>query len=177
MSEQSEFRYMFYFDILKSFQEEKVKYLVVGGFAVYLHGVPRVTNDLDIIISLDATNISKVQKVMASLGYVPRLPGVKAEDLADKKKLDDWIKHKNMLVFTFFQPTSHYRQMDILLLHPLDFKQAYKKKETAQSEGVKICTVCVDDLIAMKTFSGRKQDISDIEHLKRAAKINGKKKN
>lgn len=167
---------MFYFDIIKAFQEEKVKYLVVGGFAVYLHGVPRVTNDLDIIISFDAANVCKIQKVMASLGYLPRLPGVKPEDLANKKKLDDWTKNKNMLVFTFFQPTSLYRQMDILLVHPLDFKRAYKKRETARSEGVKINAVCVDDLIAMKSFSGRKQDISDIEHLKRVAKINGKKK-
>ena len=167
---------MFYLDILKAFQEEKVKYLVVGGFAVYLHGVPRVTNDLDVIISFDPINVNRVQKVMTALGYVPRLPGVKAEYLGNRQILDDWIKNRNMLVFTFFQPSSHYRQLDILLVHPLDFKAAYKRKKTIGSGGIKIKTVCTDDLIEMKKYSGRKQDLSDIEHLKRAAAINGKKK-
>jgi len=167
---------IFYFDILKAFQEEKVKYLVVGGFAVYLHGVHRVTNDLDVIISFDPVNLEKVKKVMNSLGYMPRLPGVKAEDLGNQKILGDWIKNRNMLVFTFFQPSSHYRQLDILLSHPLDFKTAFKRKKTIKSGGITINTVNSDDLIEMKKFSGRKQDLSDIEHLKRAAKFNGEKK-
>ena len=167
---------MFYFDILKAFQEEKVKYLVVGGFAVYLHGVPRVTNDLDVIISFDPENVMKVQKVMAALGYVPRLPGVKTEYLANKEILDDWIKNRNMLVFTFFQPASHYRQLDILLVHPLDFNAAYRRKKTIESGKDKINIVTANDLIKMKKYSGREQDLSDIEHLKRAARINGKKK-
>gem|GEM_PF-1503455 len=131
---------------------------------------------MDVIISFDSENIRKVQKAMASLGYVPRLQGVKAKDLANKVILEDWIKNRNMLVFTFFQPVSHYRQLDILLVHPLDFKAAYSRKITTKAEGIKINTVCADDLIEMKEYSGRKQDLSDIEHLKRAAKINGDKK-
>ncbi len=64
---------MFYFDVLKTFYEEKVKYLVVGGLAVNLHGVPRVTNDIDIIISFDEINVRKIMRAASALGYVPRL--------------------------------------------------------------------------------------------------------
>ena len=51
---------MYYFDILKEFFDRKIDYLIVGGLAVNLYGVPRVTQDIDIIIALDKENIFKL---------------------------------------------------------------------------------------------------------------------
>ncbi|HXH18784.1 MAG TPA: hypothetical protein VNJ07_06835 [Chitinophagales bacterium] len=59
--------------------------------AVNLHGVPRITNDLDVIISFSEDNVKKVEKVMHALGYHPRLPGVKPDDLSNEKLLKEWV--------------------------------------------------------------------------------------
>ena len=161
----------FYFDVLKAFYQEEVKYLIVGGTAVNLHGVPRITNDLDVLISFDKENLEKAGRVMKKLGYVPRLPGVKAGDLADKKKLDDWIQHRNLKVFSYFQPSAQFRHVDILLVQPLNFEEAFKNKVVTSFEGVEFNIVSLQDLIKMKEFSGREHDLSDIELLKTIKEI------
>jgi hypothetical protein len=43
-------------DVFASFQRHKVKYLVIGGIAAVLHGVPRATFDLDILIEASSDN-------------------------------------------------------------------------------------------------------------------------
>ena len=65
--------FMYYFDILKELFDRKIDYLIVGGLAVNLYGVPRVTQDIDIIIAFDKENIFKLNEVFKSLGYVPCL--------------------------------------------------------------------------------------------------------
>lgn len=50
---------MFYFEILEGLYNNKIKYLIVGGLAVNLYGIPRVTQDIDIILSMDKENILK----------------------------------------------------------------------------------------------------------------------
>ncbi len=92
---------------------------------------------------------------------------MKAEDLLDKGKIDDWVTAKNLKSFGFFQPSAEYRHLDILLVHPLDFDEAFKRKRTSEAQGMKIYFVNLKDLIVMKQFSGRAQDLSDIENLKK----------
>ena len=48
---------MFYIDLLKALYNSKIQYLIVGGVAVNLHGVPRATFDFDLVISTDKSNI------------------------------------------------------------------------------------------------------------------------
>jgi len=68
---------MFYFDIFRAVYQDRIKYLIVGGLAVNLHGVPRVTQDIDIIISTDKGNILKINKILKELNYVPRLLSIR----------------------------------------------------------------------------------------------------
>jgi hypothetical protein len=51
---------MYYFEILEGLHESKVKYLIVGGLSVNLYGVPRVTQDIDIIIAMGKKNILRI---------------------------------------------------------------------------------------------------------------------
>ena len=56
-------------DVFKSFQQNDVKYLVIGGIAAALHGVPRATFDLDILIEATAENAQRLLKALTEAGF------------------------------------------------------------------------------------------------------------
>lgn len=157
---------MFYFDLLKEFYNSRIKYMIVGGLSVNLHGIPRVTQDIDIIISLERENIDALNSVMKKLGYLPSLP-VNPDDLADEDKREQWISGKNLIAFTYYHTSDHFKVVDIVISHPLDFDTSFKKRTEKNLNGFSINLVSIDDLITMKKFSGRNQDLSDIELLKK----------
>ncbi len=151
---------MFYFEVFEALDREKIKYMIVGGLAVNLYGVPRLTCDIDIIISTDKENVSRLNAVLKKLGYVPRLP-VNPDNLADEHMLKDWIDNRNMKAFSFYHSKENNKVIDIVISHPLDFSEAYRKAEKRKVNNIEICVVSLDDLILMKEFSARPKDISD----------------
>jgi hypothetical protein len=159
---------MYYVDILRKFHELNIEYLIIGGLAVNLHGIPRVTQDIDIVISTNSSNIEAIIRAMNELGYTPKMPGVMAEDLNDDKKIEEWINERNMKAFCFHHTLKPFQEIDILLSHSLDFENAYKKRLVKSAEGFDISIVSMDDLIKLKKESGRAQDLSDIEMLRKA---------
>jgi hypothetical protein len=161
---------MFYFDILERFYRARIKYLIVGGLAVNLYGVPRVTQDIDIIIATDKDNILKINKVLKELNYVPRLP-VNPDDMADNERLKEWTEERNMKAFSFYNKKEPYKVVDIVLVHPLDFEISYKVKTVKEAKGVKIFLASIQDIITMKEASGRGQDLSDIAMLKKVKRF------
>jgi hypothetical protein len=160
---------MFYLEILEGLYEKKIRYLIVGGLSVNLYGVPRLTQDIDIIISTDRENILKIITVLKNHGYVPRLP-VNPEDLADSDKVKDWVENRNLKAFSFYHKKDNYKVVDIVLVHPLDFEESFKNRTVKRVKDIEIYLASIDDLIETKEFSGRAQDISDIEMLKKARK-------
>ena len=161
---------MYYFEVLEALYRNKVKYLIVGGLAVNLYGVPRVTQDIDLIISTSRSNIAKLLTVLKNLGYIPRLP-VDPSQLAEPDKVKDWTRNKNLKAFSFHHKKDNFRVVDIVLVHPLDFEQSFKNKTIKKVKDVKIYLVSIDDLIKTKEKSGRAQDLSDIELLRKAKKF------
>jgi len=157
-------RVMYYFDLLKEFHTVGIKYMIAGGLSVNLHGIPRVTQDIDIVISPDRENILLTVSVLKKLGFVPVLP-VNPEDLADESIRESWIREKNMVAFSFHHTTDNYRVIDIILVHPLDLDSAYLNRTVKSVRDFTVNLVSIDDLIKMKKFSGRAQDLSDIEML------------
>ena len=160
---------MYYFEILEGLYERKIRYLIVGGLSVNLYGVPRVTQDIDIIISTDRENILKIITLLKNQGYGPRLP-VNPEDLAESDKVKDWVENRNLKAFSFYHKKDNYKVVDILLVHPLDFEESFKNRTVKRVKDIKIYLASIDDIIKTKEFSGRAQDISDIEMLKKARK-------
>ena len=70
---------LFYEDVFEKLNQKKVRYCVAGGVAAVLHGVMRMTIDLDLIIDMSPDNIDKFFEALSELGYRPRVP-VTAED-------------------------------------------------------------------------------------------------
>ncbi len=164
---------MFYYELFEALHKAQVRYLVVGGLSVNLHGVPRVTGDVDLIIAMDRENIHLLAEALKGLDFLPRLP-VNPEELADRGKVKAWIEEKNLKAFSFYHRKDNYKSVDIVLVHPLDFEKAFADKTVKSAKEILIYVASIDDIIRMKEWSGRKQDLSDAALLRRAKELRGK---
>ena len=135
-----------------------------------LHGIPRVTEDLDLLIALDERNVNKFAKAMKGLGYKPKVP-VTIEDFGIKKNRESWIKEKGMVVFSLWNTKIPYRIIDVFVKNPIDFEELYKDRLTIPLGEFNISVISINHLIKLKKIASRKQDISDIESLKRIKKL------
>ncbi len=165
---------MFYIDLLKDLYHSHIQYLIVGGVAVNLHGVPRATFDFDLVISTDKENVLALLQVLKNGGYIPSVPENPAL-LADAEKIAFWIQEKNLIAFSFFHEKHSHQVVDIILKHPLDFIGAYSRKITKTIDDFELHLASMEDLILMKMESARPKDLKDIEFLNRAIEFNDKK--
>jgi hypothetical protein len=155
-------------DIILSLAENDVKFIICGGVALVLHGVERMTMDLDISIDLTDDNIRKFLKTMKSLNLVPRAP-VPADSLLDPAKRDLMINDKNALVFTFIDTKNPFRQVDIFLIDKLSYDFLKDDVETISVSNYEIKLVSKKGLLKMKRAikPRRDKDVFDIHVLKR----------
>jgi hypothetical protein len=140
-------------DLLSAFAEEKVDYLLVGGQAVALHGVPRFTKDADLWLRDTSENLERVKRALDSFGA----PAGTLRALDEARDLDVvWMGH----------PPA---RIDLMKQVPGgDFEAAYRARATFEVAGVKVACVSKADLIAQKRASGRPQDLVDADQLERA---------
>lgn len=155
---------MLYEDVFQRLNTEGIDYLVVGGVALVLHGVVRLTADLDLMILLEETNISKFIEVMEELGYKPKAP-VSARSIIEPEARARLIEEKNMTVFSFFHPEEAICLIDIFIKEPVDYTTLKNTSVRMTSGKVEIPVVSIDGLIALKKISGRPQDLADIAAL------------
>lgn len=161
---------MFYEDIFRELNKNKVKYVVVGGVAVVLHGVVRLTVDLDLFVGFSKNNLLKFAEVMTGLAYRPKIP-VKASDFEDASKREMWKKEKEMLVFSFFHLERHQEHIDVFVYEPIKFDTVYKNRKIIDAGGLKIPVISFKHLKQLKKIAGRPQDLSDIEALTEIRKL------
>ena len=157
---------MLYEDVFREFQNEHIRYLVVGGIAVNLYGYVRLTVDLDAMVDLSESNLVKVVKSMGRLEYAPRVP-VNPADLISEEKRDKWIREKGAIVFTFVHSRRPSKQVDFFLSNPIDFEKADRRKTVRVVSDIQIPIASIGDIISLKLTSGRPRDKEDIEYLKR----------
>lgn len=157
---------MFYLDLFRRLEEGGVRYLVVGGIAVNLHGVNRLTHDIDLMLALDTGNLRRFVAVAKKYSFRPVLP-VQVEDLADAEKVRDWVENRHMLAFGLRPQNPVDPTVDILVNPPVEFEAAYARRVVVEVTGQEIAIAAIPDIIAMKTGTGRAKDQSDILMLKR----------
>lgn len=157
---------LFYEDVLTALNEAGVRFIIVGGTAVILHGVPRTTADLNLVIDLDEANVLRLVEVATKLGFRPRAP-VEPSQLADPEKRREWLEQKGMRAFTFQRPDRPLDVVDVLIDSPLSYQQLEANAESLHAEGLTLVIAGIDDLIEMKQAAGRAQDEADIDALRR----------
>ncbi len=155
-----------YLAIFKKLNEKKIRYVVAGGVAVNLYGIPRMTYDVDLILDLEDKNIEKFLRLLEQWGFKPRVP-VNIMDFADKDKRESWIKRKNMKAFNLFNPEWAISEIDIVIDSSVDYKKGHKRANYITLHGVSIPVISIDDLIKMKQAADRQQDKSDVKYLKK----------
>ena len=67
---------MFYLDLFRALQKHEVRYVVVGGVAINLHGVERATMDADLVLAMDQANLQRFLKAASELALKPLLPEI-----------------------------------------------------------------------------------------------------
>ncbi|MEX0644136.1 MAG: hypothetical protein WD076_02425 [Parvularculaceae bacterium] len=138
-------------ELLAGFERNRVRYLIIGGYAVGFHSAPRYTKDCDIWVAPDRRNAIAVHKTLVEFGAA--LQGVTAADFEERDAF-----------FMFGAPPN---KIDILLSPPGgDFKSAWRRRVTETVSGVKVHYVGRMELIALKKASGRATDKRDVEALK-----------
>ncbi len=153
-----------YASIFKKLNDEKIKYIVVGGLAVNLHGIPRMTYDIDLLLDIEETNIHKFLNLLSEWGFKPKAP-VHIMDLARASKRQEWIHEKNMKAFSLINPTWAISEIDVIIDAPVDYADAEKHVKRISTGTVTIPTISIPDLIKMKRKTGRQQDKTDIKYL------------
>lgn len=151
--------------ILENLSKDDCRFIVVGGFAAVLHGNNRLTSDIDLVMDLEKSNIDKTVDCLNNLGLKSRLP-VDPKQLSDKGIRDSWIHEKNMIVFSFYDPSLPLFAVDLMIAPPIEYKvlEINAKLIKMNNFHFKICSI--DDLIKMKEISAREQDKLDIQNLK-----------
>ena len=140
------------------------RYVVVGGFAVVLHGHTRLTLDVDLVVDLDPEPAREIVDALTELGFIPRAP-VKARDFANVSIREAWVEEKGMQVFTMVDRANPRLVVDLFVRRPIEFDALWSRAETIELEGVPVHVAAIEDLIALKRAAGRAQDLDDIRHL------------
>ncbi|MFZ5801656.1 MAG: nucleotidyl transferase AbiEii/AbiGii toxin family protein [Candidatus Omnitrophota bacterium] len=156
---------MYYEKVFHTFRKYGVRYLIAGGMAVNLYGVPRFTKDLDILIDPSTANLSRLKKAVLALGLRPKIP-VSIEEFLLPANWKKWKQTKGMAALTLFHPKKPYEEIDLLVNLPLTYAKARKRSIRMKEGGLTLPLVSIQDLIGMKVHAGRMQDHSDILALK-----------
>ena len=160
---------IFYEEILRAFQKQKVKYVIVGGVAVNLLGSMRSTADLDILVEMSDDNLKKIVKILKRLDYRVKQP-IDPMRIADRKIRENWIKNKHMKAFNFYKE-DELSEVDIIIESPVSFEEAKKSAIHIKVDDFTLHIISIDKLIKMKRKTGRAIDKLDIEELKKIKKL------
>jgi hypothetical protein len=150
--------------IFGALDRASVRYLVVGGVAVVLHGHPRFTADLDLVLALDPANLARALPALERLGYRPRAP-VALATFADPEQRRRWIEEKAMTVFSLWSPQLPATEIDLFASEPLPFEAAHARSLRADLGDVTVTVAALPDLIALKRDAARPQDLEDVAAL------------
>ena len=165
---------MYYENVFRSLQKNKIRYAIAGGVALVLHGVVRFTADLDLIVDLEPENLRRFVQVMTELGFRPRNP-VKAEDFLAPAIRAVWKREKGMEVFSFVDPAQPMALIDVFIEEKIPFREVMQEIVQMVAKGVTIPVVSLRHLKRLKQSAGRPQDLADIEAIEMLEKPEGEK--
>ena len=139
-------------EFLKSLIRNDVAFMLVGGYAVALHGFPRATADMDVWISTEPSNVDRVIAALRDFGFAPDADAATALRTPGK-------------VLRMGYPPARIE----LLTAPagVEFAACMRRAEEREALGVHVPTIAIDDLIANKRAAGRPKDLIDADELER----------
>jgi hypothetical protein len=158
-------------EVLLALAQNHVDFIVAGGVAAILHGVPRVTMDLDVSIGMEEANIRRFLDVMKKLLLVPRAP-VPAEALLHPEAREKIVREKNAVVFTFMDANDPLRQVDVFLTRELSYEELVQHTVVEMLDGHRVRIISAGYLLKLKKAikPAREKDKMDIRVLSKLLK-------
>ncbi|MCD4738362.1 MAG: hypothetical protein K8R89_03775 [Anaerolineae bacterium] len=139
-------------EFIQSLNDNQVRYLVIGGYAVALHGHPRYTKDIDVWIEMSPENAENMVQALEQFGFGSL--GLQANDFVVP----------DQIVQLGYPPN----RIDIISTPPgVDFEHCYASRVKVIIDDVLVNFIDLDNLKKSKQASGRLQDLADIENLSR----------
>jgi len=139
-------------DFLTALNNQKVRYILVGGFSVILHGYSRTTGDMDIWVERTYENYLRLKKAFSEFG-------MPVFDMTE----ENFLSHPAWDVFTFGRPPV---AIDIMIsVKGLTFDECYNKSVIFEDDDLYIRTIHKDNLIEAKKSAGRSKDLDDLENI------------
>lgn len=137
-------------ELLRLFEENHVRYVVVGGYAVAFHGYPRFTKDMDLFYDNELNNISKLRKALISFGF------------SEKDIPESLFTEKGNIIQFGISPL----QVDIINdIDGVEFGEAAKNAVRGKYGSLEVNFIGREQLIKNKKASGRPQDRVDVQLL------------
>ena len=137
-------------EFIQSLNDNQVRYLVIGGYAVALHGCPRYTKDIDVWIDMSAENAAKVVKALEQFGF-----GSLELQAAD-------FLVPEQIVQLGYPPA----RIDLITTPPgVEFESCYGSRAEIEIDGVVVNFIDLENLKRSKRATGRLQDLADLENL------------
>lgn len=137
-------------EFIKLLNKNQVKYLVIGGYAVAIHGHPRYTKDIDIWIEISLDNAQKLLKTLTEFGFGSL--GLKTED----------FQSSDTIVQLGYPPS----RIDLITTPDgIDFATCYQTRIEIEIDNVIVKFIDLDNLKKNKQASGRLQDLADLDNL------------
>jgi len=143
------------FEFIRLLNQNRVEYLIIGGWAVAFHGKPRYTKDIDVLIRPSVDNAVNILRSLHEFGFGAL--DVTQEDLV----------RPDFIIQLGFEPN----RIDLVTGIPaVDFSEAYNRREVITLQKEEIPFIGRDDLIRNKLAAGRDQDIADAKSLAKLKK-------
>ena len=137
-------------EFIQSLNDNQVHYLVVGGYAIALHGYPRYTKDLDIWIEMAPANAALLVKALEQFGFAS----------LDLKAVD--FLGPDQIIQLGYAPN----RIDLMTTLPgVEFESCYISRVEVEIDGVSISFIDLKNLKKNKQSTGRLQDLADVERL------------
>ena len=137
-------------EFIRSLNDNGVRYLVIGGYAVALHGYPRYTKDIDIWIEMRADNAERMVAALEQFGFGSL--GLQAADFLVP----------DQIVQLGYPPN----RIDLITTPPgVEFDASYASRVEVMVDGEAVCFIDLENLRKSKRASGRLQDLADLENL------------
>ena len=137
-------------EFIQLLNDNGVRYVVVGGYAVAYYGYPRATGDIDFFLECTQKNASAVLTCLDEFGFESL--GISLEDLTNPDQI--------------IQIGDPPLRIDLMTgIDGVTFDEAWENKEIAELENLKICFIGKKDLGKNKRSTGRLKDQADAEEL------------
>jgi hypothetical protein len=143
--------------------EAGIDYLVSGGLALNLHGLPRMSTDIDLVLEPGGENILRAVRLLMSLGYKPNQP-LKPEEMSDPEVRRRWVE-SGVNAMRFVHGEEDLAEIDLAVEAHLAYPEMKGRARKVRIIEAEIPVLSVEDLKSLKARMGRPQDREDLAGL------------